>query len=90
MKCIWLCMTRMYEVLMYYVLSIKQMYVHKQILNTLDMSHWNKTQPNDIAQNVIYIYIYIYISYVAEPIINLSLHFYIIRENLLYQQKETS
>ena len=59
MKCIWLCMTRMYEVLMYYVLSIKQMYVHKQILNTLDMSHWNKTQPNDIAQNVIYIYIYI-------------------------------
>lgn len=39
MKCIWLCMTRMYEVLMYHVLSIKQMYVHKQILNTLDMSH---------------------------------------------------
>ena len=39
MKCIWLCMTRTYEVLMYYVLSIKQMYVHKQILNTLDMSH---------------------------------------------------
>ena len=32
----------------------------------------------------------LYISYSTEAILNHSLHFYIIRANLLYQQKETS